>query len=341
MAGGHSAIVGERMNVSRSHDVVPPVSRSRIIARFLKMAEPTPSNPHQREQAREAEIQALRQEIQRLTQANADLEIALATTAEHGDLVESQLHQANQQLKSEIAERRRAETALSSLLNILSRQKDDLEIILQTITEHGDVLDRQWFEQVSQARSLASLDGLTQIANRRRFDEYMEQQWRQMAREHTPLSLILCDIDFFKQYNDTYGHLAGDDCLRKIAQAIAKTLKRPADLLCRYGGEEFVALLPKTGIRGALTVAKQMQLTVNALQIPHANSGICSHITLSIGLASILPDVSTPPNVLLDEADHYLYRAKQQGRACIVHADYQQSKPVLNTIYIPRAMSSN
>lgn len=270
------------------------------------------------------EIERLESRVQALIQENQDLRIALATTAEHGDLVEAQLCEANLQLREEIQERRKAESTLKALVELISQQKDDLEIIIKTITEHGDILDVQWLEKLRQARLLATFDGLTQIANRRRFDEYFEQQWRQMSREMSPLSVILCDIDCFKQFNDTYGHLAGDDCLRQIAKAIAQPLKRPSDLLARYGGEEFVIVLPKTGLRGAYHVAKQIQCIIEELKIPHACSRVRPFVTLSMGVASTLPDSGRSPQILLDAADHRLYQAKQQGRACIV---YEEIKP--------------
>jgi len=267
------------------------------------------------------EVEQLRTRVQALEQENQDLRISLATIAEHGDLVEAQLCEANLQLREEIQERRKAESILRALVDLISQQKDDLEIIIQTITEHGDVLDVQWLEKLRQAKLLATFDGLTQIANRRRFDEYLEQQWRQMSRELSPISIILCDIDFFKQFNDTYGHLAGDDCLRQIAKAIAQPLKRPSDLLARFGGEEFVIVLPKTGLRGAYHVAKQVQCIVEDLKIPHARSRVRPFVTLSMGIASTLPDLERSPQLLLDAADHRLYQAKQQGRARIVYEE--------------------
>jgi len=291
-----------------------------------------PSSPNDRSTpSLDDRIAALEHELAQLKQANQDLQISLATTTEHGDVIESQLHEANRQLRAEISERRRAESTLSALLNLISRQKEDLEIILQTITEHGDVLDVQWCEKLRYANLLASYDGLTQVPNRRRLDEYLDQQWRQMARELSPLSTILCDIDAFKEYNDTYGHLAGDDCLKQIAQALTQILKRPTDLLARYGGEEFVALLPKTDLRGAIVVARQMKKAVENLQIPHAGSAISPHVTLSFGVASVLPEVGQPPQVLLDEADHHLYQAKQQGRARIVYREMMPRTSVLSS----------
>lgn len=295
------------------------------------MIEPQLPNDTSGTQSLDARIANLEQELARLRQVNHDLQISLATTTEHGDLIESQLHEANRQLKAEIAERRRAESTLSALLNLISRQKEDLEIILQTITEHGDVLDVQWHEKLRYANLLASYDGLTQVPNRRRLDEYLEQQWQQMAREMSPLSAILCDIDFFKEYNDTYGHLAGDDCLRQIAQALAQILKRPSDLLARYGGEEFVGLLPKTDLRGAIVVARQMQAAVGALRLPHAQSKVSPYVTLSIGISSVLPEMGRSSQCLLDEADHHLYQAKQQGRSRIIYRGSLSRESVLTS----------
>jgi diguanylate cyclase (GGDEF)-like protein len=161
---------------------------------------------------------------------------------------------------------------------------------------------------------LAILDGLTQVANRRRFDEYLSQSWRCMSRERSPLSLIMVDVDFFKSYNDTYGHQAGDACLRKIAKAISDTVHRPFDLVARYGGEEFVVVLPNTPIAGATQVASQIHKAVNALHIPHQGSTIAEHVTLSLGISSVVPYPEVAPESLLIAADRALYQAKGEGR---------------------------
>ncbi|OLP15897.1 GGDEF domain-containing protein [Leptolyngbya sp. 'hensonii'] len=261
----------------------------------------------------------LQRENERLRQQNYDLHLALSTTAEHGDFIEAQLHATNIQLSAEIVERKRAEVMLQTLLEIISRERDDLEIIVQTIMEHGDVVDAQWQLKLNETLRLADLDGLTQIPNRRRFDVYFDYQWRQMTRDQTPLSVILCDIDCFKQYNDAYGHLAGDDCLRQIAQALHTTLKRPSDLVARYGGEEFVAILPQTDAQGAIQVAEQMQVAIARLQIPHSQSCIAPQVTLSMGIASTIPSPLRSSGSLLDEADQRLYLAKQQGKNQIIH----------------------
>ncbi|MEG3859319.1 sensor domain-containing diguanylate cyclase [Microcoleus sp. herbarium12] len=161
---------------------------------------------------------------------------------------------------------------------------------------------------------LATLDELTQLANRRRFDQYLEMEWRRQAREQTPLSLILCDIDSFKSYNDTYGHPGGDECLRQVAGAIGNAINRPADLVARYGGEEFAVILPNTAIQGAVLVAEHIQLKISALQLPHGGSQVSQYVTVSLGVASVVPASESPPSILIAAADRALYVAKDAGR---------------------------
>jgi two-component system cell cycle response regulator len=161
---------------------------------------------------------------------------------------------------------------------------------------------------------LATLDSLTGIANRRKFDEYLSKQWELLAQQQLPLSLVICDIDFFKNYNDTYSHLAGDFCLQQVAQAIANTLNHPTHLLARYGGEEFVVLLPNTNADGALCIAEKVRFEVQRLEIEHAKSCVSQYITLSTGVASFVPQKEFSPLALIAVADRALYEAKQQGR---------------------------
>ncbi len=265
------------------------------------------------------EIEKLRQEISRLNQDIRDLQISLSTTAEHGDLIEAQLYETNLKLQEEVVVRQRAEATLNALFEIISKERDDLEIIVQTIVEHGDVVDNQWYQKLREATRLANFDSLTQIANRLKFDGHLTKQWKQMMREQSSLSILLCDIDYFKQYNDTYGHVMGDGCLKKVARALNETLSRPTDLVARYGGEEFAAVLPQTGEEGALRVAERMQMAIAHLKIPHASSSINPYITVSIGMASTIPQPQRSPASLIDEADQFLYRAKQQGRNRIVY----------------------
>ena len=179
----------------------------------------------------------------------------------------------------------------------------------------------QQLEQVNQElQQLATSDSLTQLANRRRFDEYLDQEWKRMVRDKTPLSLVLCAIDVFKAYNDTYGHQAGDHCLQLIAKAISLAANRPADLVARYGGEEFVVVLPNTDDEGALQVADKIQSNVRALDIIHANSPVSDYVTLSLGVASIIPSDESSPELLIAAADRALYQAKTEGSNRVILA---------------------
>lgn len=166
----------------------------------------------------------------------------------------------------------------------------------------------------SELRRLYSLDGLTGIANRRYFDEVFEREWRRLARDRADLSLILLDIDAFKGFNDTYGHQAGDDCLRQVAKCIAEAPRRPADLAARYGGEEFAVILPGTHAAGAARVAETMREQVESLAIAHAASPAAAHVTVSAGCATRIPDSLIPPSALVAAADRALYAAKHGGR---------------------------
>lgn len=161
---------------------------------------------------------------------------------------------------------------------------------------------------------LVNIDGLTQVANRRCFDERIVIEWERLCREHESLSLLLFDIDYFKLYNDCYGHQIGDDCLTTIAQTVKKVLNRPADLVARYGGEEFAVILPNTDIHGAVIVAEQIHSAIIGLDIPHQNSDVSDVVTISIGIASLLPNNIQDPSLLIKQADIALYRAKRQGR---------------------------
>jgi diguanylate cyclase (GGDEF)-like protein len=167
---------------------------------------------------------------------------------------------------------------------------------------------------------LSQIDGLTGVANRRYFDRYFAREWRRAVRSSQTLSIIFADVDYFKAYNDHYGHQAGDDCLRKIAKALSTGVSRPADLLARYGGEEFVVVLPDTTLDGACHIAENMRVAVESLAIPHAESATAAHITLSLGVAAVAPDRETPPGSLIAAADKALYRAKKQGRnrVCVI-----------------------
>lgn len=168
----------------------------------------------------------------------------------------------------------------------------------------------------------SNIDGLTQIANRRFFDETFHREWLRSRRLQSPLSLIMCDIDHFKLYNDAYGHQAGDTCLKKVAQALSGATKRPKDLAARYGGEEFVIILPETPPEGATVVAEQVREAVESLRIRHSSSKVAEHVTISLGVATTrtLTQVSAE-NELIESADKALYASKVNGRNIFTHVD--------------------
>jgi diguanylate cyclase (GGDEF)-like protein len=166
--------------------------------------------------------------------------------------------------------------------------------------------------------SLAEIDGLTGIANRRRLDQKLEQELLRCARGRLPLSVILLDIDHFKKFNDTFGHLTGDECLKLVAAGVAAEVRRPADLIARYGGEEFCAVLPETPMEGALVLAEQMRESIEALVLPTGQGGV--KLTISLGVAGMVPDAGTESAELLEAADGALYKAKQAGRNRVMAA---------------------
>ena len=170
----------------------------------------------------------------------------------------------------------------------------------------------------SQLAKIAQIDSLTQVSNRRNFDKQLENEWRRMRRLQAPISLVLCDIDFFKFYNDLYGHPAGDKCLTKVAAAMKAKIKRSGDLLARYGGEEFVTILPNTDAQGAFYVAEAMRQAILDLALPHGGSEISDVLTLSLGVITCIPNAPYTQQDLLQKADQALYRAKKQGRNCTV-----------------------
>ena len=183
---------------------------------------------------------------------------------------------------------------------------------------------KQQLESVNRAlQYLATYDSLTEVRNRHSFNQYLDTEWRRLAREEAPLSLIMCDIDYFKLYNDTYGHQAGDECLRQVAAVIQHSVKRAADLVARYGGEEFVVVLPNTDIEGATCVAEMIAQQVRALQIVHAKSAVSEYVTLSLGVACCIPAPKSDPGALIALADESLYRAKASGRDRVSVATFE------------------
>jgi diguanylate cyclase (GGDEF)-like protein/PAS domain S-box-containing protein len=184
---------------------------------------------------------------------------------------------------------------------------------------YRDITERKRAEEALEKANqilqrLAVQDGLTGIPNRRKFDETISNEWYRMQRDKTKLGVILCDIDFFKQYNDHYGHQKGDECLKKVAECLSANVHRPGDLVARYGGEEFVVLLPDTTVDGCRIIAEKMRVSIENLAIEHNKSTVSSTLTMSFGVAAFVPDGEFDPDRILIPADKALYRAKGNGR---------------------------
>ncbi len=264
------------------------------------------------------EIQRLQSELARLQNENRDLHTALLASKEHGLLLQEQVDRRTARLTTELRERHTAEEKLQELIQTITREKADLEILVQILIDQGD--------DSAQEGEKARIDGLTQIANRRRFDEYLFQEWGRHIRMQQPLSLLICDVDHFKLYNDGQGHQAGDECLKSVAKAINQCY-RSGDLVARYGGEEFAVVLPQTNRAGAVQVAERVRAAVAAAALPHPSSPLCDLVTVSIGVASITP----PPNAasdartLIQQADRHLYLAKHLGRNQVSYEDRENT----------------
>jgi two-component system, cell cycle response regulator len=176
-----------------------------------------------------------------------------------------------------------------------------------------------------QLRLISTTDELTQVANRRQFNERLSIEWNRLKREGLPLSLIMCDVDCFKSYNDTYGHQHGDQCLRSIAEALKTTVKRSTDVVARYGGEEFAVIMPNTDIQGAMQLAETARIAIEELKIPNNASVVSSYVTLSLGVAALIPSHQLTSDAIIKNADNALYEAKRQGRnRCVPDASSQQ-----------------
>ncbi|MBT9317368.1 diguanylate cyclase [Leptothoe spongobia] len=208
-------------------------------------------------------------------------------------------------------------------------QKYSRRKLIRRISTYKDkLIDMDEKLKILEKRS--STDMLTQVANRYHFEKTFEQEWLQSYRNQQSLSLIIVDIDFFKQYNDSCGHPQGDACLQKVAQSLEKGLKRPQDLVARYGGEEFVVLLPNTPKQGAIKVATELGVGIKTLAARHPNSSISSWVTASFGVASMVAKTNISPSILLNQADQALYFAKENGRNRIAY--FQSSNFVTQTI---------
>ena len=205
-----------------------------------------------------------------------------------------------------------SQTFQSDLIPEYTEQGDEPRAVEYVLAITRDVTAEKQME--SQLRLAAEQDGLTQVANRRMFNQYLEEQWLQALQSQTPLALILCDVDFFKLYNDTYGHLAGDECLHRVAQALARCVRRSQDLVARYGGEEFGLILPNMDLKEASDLADRLRTTILNCQIPHQSSPISPYLTLSLGCVSGIPQINLQSADLITQTDLCLYQAKRWGR---------------------------
>ena len=226
-------------------------------------------------------------------------------------------------LESEILIRIKNQLTIARLNQRLNQQlsQQTQQLLAENAKLQREVQDRQKAlldlqDSILQLQHLVTLDELTGVANRRQFDRLLAQEWRRCCREKQCLSLILCDVDFFKAYNDTYGHVEGDFCLRTIAQTLAQAVRRAGDVVARYGGEEFAVILPNTEHQGAIDVASRIHQAIAQLQLPHTHSQISDRVTLSMGLVSQFPVLDLLPSVAIVRADRQLYAAKAKGRNC-------------------------
>jgi diguanylate cyclase (GGDEF)-like protein/PAS domain S-box-containing protein len=211
---------------------------------------------------------------------------------------------------------------------IVDRQKKLKHVVMKIYNQPGqgnsiisffDITERKEAEAALQKaheklRIVAEMDELTQVANRRQFNEKLNREWNRHKREGLPLSLIMCDVDCFKLYNDNYGHQNGDRCLRSIADAIKQIVKRSIDVVARYGGEEFIVIMPNTDVDGAMHVADNMRVMIEKLKIPNKASTVSAYITLSLGVSTMIPTSAQSSDALIKDADDALYEAKRLGR---------------------------
>ena len=195
-------------------------------------------------------------------------------------------------------------------------ERDTAYQIMQGMQQQLEQANTELEKSNIELQRLSTMDGLTNIANRRSFDKFIDDEWRRALRENSnnSIAVILIDIDYFKLYNDGYGHQGGDDCLIQVAQTLDKCVHRASDLMARYGGEEFVAVLVDTDEQGAMIIAQQMLDAIRSIEIPHEHSKVAKFVTLSMGVASLIPGDANSTEQLITAADKALYAAKAQGR---------------------------
>ncbi|WP_020589204.1 diguanylate cyclase [Desulfobacter curvatus] len=231
-------------------------------------------------------------------------ELALEMRIQELQQANEKIDEYSKTLKLRVEERTEELRRKNKALTLEIEKKEEIQKALEMANEKLILISNQ--------------DGLTGLANRRRFDDYLNREWSAHKRIKKEFALILCDVDHFKYYNDTYGHRAGDDCLKRIARALGGCMRRPRDMAARYGGEEFAAILPETGLDGALQMAENIRSRVEALNILHESSKICDHVTISLGVSVVTPTLDLTEKDLIEMADLSLYEAKETGgRNCV------------------------
>lgn len=210
---------------------------------------------------------------------------------------------------------------IRDVVHVVRNEKGETEALVGFMFDISErkKTEEQLIALQKELEALSYRDSLTAIANRRMFDTILEREWAAAQRDKAPISLILLDIDYFKQYNDHYGHIYGDECLKQVAELLSKAATRPRDFLARFGGEEFVLVLPETNAESAQKIAERCRDFIAQAQIPHIKSFIGNTLTVSLGVATVIPDQGHESIAFLREVDRRLYQAKQQGRNRIVN----------------------
>lgn len=247
-----------------------------------------------------------------LTAGNSHFQAVLNAEKELPDILDTIVSQY--QRESELQLARMQEVQKKTLFLILFTLVMEAVLIFRPMIQTAEKEKQQLIGLNVELSRLSSVDGLTGIANRRYFDQFYEHEFERALRQKSQLALIILDIDHFKNYNDAYGHLMGDDCLKKVAKILADTVKRSSDLVARFGGEEFIAVLPDTDASGALAVAETLRYNIEAAKIPHDHSPVTNVVTVSLGISWGIPAAGMAHDIFISKADQALYEAKHSGR---------------------------
>ncbi len=258
-----------------------------------------------------------------INQQLQDLKIQLDIAIKHGDAVEDLLSEQTEQLVQENIKQSKAEKKIKKLLFALEKEKSGLEFIIESIIDHSDRLNLHLLEQYKIVKAQSLTDDLTGIPNRRSFDNQIKQIWKQARLQNYLFGFALLDIDYFKQYNDYYGHIEGDNCLRKVAMLISNTCYRDTDFVARFGGEEFAILMSVKDIDGAKTFINRIHQTFLNEAIAHKKTLLEKPIlTVSIGCGLIKPHRKLSTVNFIKKVDELLYQAKKEGRNQVCYQQF-------------------